>query len=203
MLKVLSKYGVKATFFVQGEFAKARPHMLRQMYQFGHLIGNHSYKHVTDFPRPKDFHQSLLRTHNIIVPYIGRENYRLYRAPGGVWTKWREQHGNSHPELRKYIGPFFWNVGGGTPNRQDDADWKCWRRGNGVTVRMCADSYYRQIIKNYNKNQASLVLLHDLNALSARMLDRVLSRLERDGVNWEFRLADDMPIVEEMAWYQF
>jgi hypothetical protein len=88
-------------------------------------------------------------------------------------------------------------VGGGSPGSQSDADWKCWRRGNGVTVKMCADSYYNQILKNYRIGQASLVLLHDVKSLSARMVDELITKLKRDGIKWEFRLADDMPIVKE------
>lgn len=199
VLNVLRDHGVPATFFVQGAFARNRPELLERMYREGHLIGNHSYEHVVDFPTGDSFQSSLLRTHQYISPFIPNESVLLYRAPGGIWNDWRAFYGNQNPTLRRYVGPLFWNVGGGSPGREDDADWKCWRRGNGVTVNACADSYYNQIIANYRKGQSSLVLLHDLKSLSARMLDRLLTRLKRSGVSWEFRLADDMPIIQEYS----
>ncbi len=199
MLDILEDHQVSATFFVHGNQAERRPHLLERMYREGHLVANHSYSHVLDFPSSSSFVNSLMVTHNIITPYIAPEGVLLYRAPGGVWNDWRSRNGNNHSTLRRYVGPLFWNVGGGSPNRQDDADWKCWRRGNGVTVNACADSYYQQILSNYKKGQASLVLLHDIRDLSAKLVDRLVRRLKRDGIDWEFRLADDMPIVREYA----
>jgi len=197
VLDVLDKYQINATFFVQGEFAKNRQYLLERMYREGHLIGNHSWSHVLDFPTQNDFRNSLLSTHNIIIPYIANEHILLYRAPGGAWNPWRSQAGNSNSTLKQYVGPFYWNVGGGTENRVDDADYKCWDKK--VPVKDCAQSYYSQIMSNYRKDQASLVLMHDLKINSAKMLDRVLYLLTKSGINWEFRLADNMPIAQEYS----
>lgn len=197
MLDILEKHQVPATFFVHGNLAARRGSLLERMYRDGHLVANHAYSHILDFPSSSSFLESLLTTDRLITPYIAPENVKLFRSPGGVWNAWRAQNGNSNRVLKEYVGPFFWNVGGGSPGRQDDADWKCWRRGNGVTVSMCADSYYRQILSNYRKGQASLVLLHDIRSLSARLVDQLVFKLRRDNVDWQFRLADDMPIVRE------
>lgn len=199
MLNVLLKHQVPATFFVHGNQATRRKHLLERMYREGHLVANHAYAHVLDFNTSSSFINSLLFVDELITPYIAPENVKLFRSPGGVWNAWRSQNGNSNRVLNKYVGPLFWNVGGGNPGRQDDADWKCWRRGNGVTVSMCANSYYQQILKNYRLGQASLVLLHDVKTLSSRLVDALLQKLEADGVEWEFRLADEMPIIQEYA----
>lgn len=199
MLDVLEDHQIKATFFVVGNQAKRNSHLLERMYREGHLIGNHSYSHEFDFPTASNFTNSLLGTHQLIAPYMPPERIWLYRSPGGIWNSWRSGNGNAHRILERYVGPLFWNVGGGEPGREDDADWKCWRRGNGVTVNSCADSYYQQIIRNYQRGQASLVLVHDLKSLSARLVNTLIKRLKRDGVNWEFRLADEIPVVQELA----
>ncbi len=199
MLDILKNYQVPATFFVHGNLAIRRKNLLERMYREGHLVANHSFSHVLDFPSSRSFLNSLLETDRIIAPFIPAENIKLFRSPGGVWNSWRSQNGNSNRILSQYVGPLFWNVGGGSPNRQDDADWKCWRRGNGVTVSMCAESYYQQILKNYRLDQASLVLLHDVKPLSARLVDQLLRKLNRDSIRWEFRLADDMPIIREYS----
>ncbi len=45
ILDVLQQYGVKATFFGIGHQIAAHPHIVRQEYEAGHTIGNHSWAH--------------------------------------------------------------------------------------------------------------------------------------------------------------
>ncbi|EIJ78768.1 polysaccharide deacetylase [Bacillus methanolicus PB1] len=45
ILEILRQKGVKATFFVVGQQAKAFPELLKQIYKEGHVIGNHSWDH--------------------------------------------------------------------------------------------------------------------------------------------------------------
>jgi peptidoglycan/xylan/chitin deacetylase (PgdA/CDA1 family) len=45
LLQLLSKYRVKATFFVNGRKAARHPELIEAILLKGHLIGNHSYSH--------------------------------------------------------------------------------------------------------------------------------------------------------------
>ena len=64
-------------------------------------------------------------THRLIESFIPGEDILLFRSPGGVWNRWRTDIGNSHPVLRRYVGPRFWNVGGGSSSSIfHDADWE-------------------------------------------------------------------------------
>jgi peptidoglycan-N-acetylglucosamine deacetylase len=45
LLDVLSKHGIKATFFVVGKLAARRPDVLKKVAEGGHEIGNHTYTH--------------------------------------------------------------------------------------------------------------------------------------------------------------
>ncbi len=45
LLDLLSIYRVPATFFVTGRRVQAYPHLVRQIIEHGHTIGNHSYHH--------------------------------------------------------------------------------------------------------------------------------------------------------------
>lgn len=45
MLEVLDKHGVKATFFLEGRWAKENPGLVNKIKEAGHEIGNHSYSH--------------------------------------------------------------------------------------------------------------------------------------------------------------
>lgn len=203
MLDALLEENVKATFFVHGNQARRKSDLLERMYLEGHLVANHTNDHVTDFPSRRSFINSTMDTHRLIERFIANENIFLFRSPGGVWNQWRTDIGNSHPVLRTYVGPFFWNVGGGSSSTiYHDADWKCWSkkgRQAGVTVKSCTESYYRQIVENYQRGQASLVLLHDIKTQSAELLRLLIKKLKTDDIEWEFRLADDIPVVREMA----
>jgi peptidoglycan/xylan/chitin deacetylase (PgdA/CDA1 family) len=45
VLDLLGRYGAKATFFVKGTLAAARPHLVRAMIDAGHSVANHSQTH--------------------------------------------------------------------------------------------------------------------------------------------------------------
>lgn len=196
VLDVLEEFNVPATFFVIGEKAARRPQDLRRIIREGHSLANHTWKHRFDFATADIFIDSLIRSHNILIPYI-KDDLLLFRSPGGIWNQWRTRLGNGNRTLKKYVGPIFWNVGGGNPNRNDDADWKCWSKG--VSIRRCSNSYIRQVYSNYEKGQASLLLMHDLKIQSADLLREVLTALDRDRVNWSFRLLNEVPSIKQYA----
>lgn len=196
VLDVLDEFDTKAVFFVIGEKAARRPQDLRRMVREGHTIANHTWRHRFDFATADIFIDSLTRSHRTLIPYIA-EDLWLFRSPGGIWNQWRTRLGNGDRLLKNYVGPIFWNVGGGNPNRNDYADWKCWSKG--VSVRRCANSYIRQIYSNYDQGQASLVLLHDLRMQSADLLREILTALDRDRTNWKFKLLKDIPIIKQYA----
>ncbi|MGY1426340.1 polysaccharide deacetylase family protein [Lysobacter sp. A289] len=45
LLELLDRHGAKATFFVVGERAQARPELVREIVRRGHGLGNHSHGH--------------------------------------------------------------------------------------------------------------------------------------------------------------
>src|SRR6184192_2934564 len=45
LLDVLAKRGVRATFFLIGQFVKMRPDIARSVASAGHVIANHTYTH--------------------------------------------------------------------------------------------------------------------------------------------------------------
>ncbi len=198
VLDVLYRYGVRATFFVVGKQAETYPHILRRIYNEGHSIGSHTYEHALDYPHAGDFLGSLLKTHREIVPYQSTSPALLFRAPGGVWNDWRATIANDNRILSEYVGAIYWNVGGGSSGRDDDADWKCWTK-SAVTPEQCASGYLSKIKRNYQRGTASILLMHDINPKSARMLEIILQRLTTDReVNWEFESLSDIPAVRHL-----
>lgn len=197
ILDTLSDYNINATFFVVGRMASKNQDIIGRIREEGHRLANHSYSHEFDFPTQDHFLNSLKGTNRQIQNYVYRSDILLFRAPGGIWNNWRAQIGNQDRELRKYVGPIYWNVGGGNPNYNNDADWKCWNKG--VSVSQCENSYLNQIYANYRRGYASIVLMHDINYKSAQMLKQLLRNLSRDQVNWKFDLIENIPAVREMA----
>lgn len=84
ILKILREKQVPATFFVTGKMVQAYPHMLKQIYEDGHVIGNHSWSHpqLTKISS-KEVERELKRTNEIIEKVIGKK-VRLFRPPYGA-----------------------------------------------------------------------------------------------------------------------
>lgn len=84
LLDLLKKYDAKATFFVVGEHAEHNPELLKRMYDEGHLIGIHNYKHYTNWLMlPKLVRQQIERTDNIVYQITGSHT-QYYRPPWGI-----------------------------------------------------------------------------------------------------------------------
>lgn len=61
ILEILEQFEVKATFFVIGKFAEEVPDLVRLIDQKGHLVGNHSYSHSSDFKRCQKVLENILK----------------------------------------------------------------------------------------------------------------------------------------------
>lgn len=85
VLAILKAHDVKATFFIVGAHAAARPDLLRQIVQEGHAIGNHSYSHAHTLPfrRPATILADIQRCSETITDIAGVMP-RMYRPPFGV-----------------------------------------------------------------------------------------------------------------------
>lgn len=82
-LDVLSKYGVKATFFCIGVNVDALPDVVKRTAEAGHLIGNHSYTHPS-LPSLDDngVLQELSKTNTAIQNATGQAPF-YFRPPMG------------------------------------------------------------------------------------------------------------------------
>ena len=93
ILDILKKTGARATFFVTGNFAKARPEFLAEMLQEGHEIAAHGVDHFirkdTDVKEAK----------RIIEESIKKESGKVYKIRG-----WRQPRMGkiNYADLKKY-----------------------------------------------------------------------------------------------------
>lgn len=81
ILDLLARYNTKATFFILGWIAEKKPALVKRIYEQGHEIASHGYKHSIVYSlSPSEFENDLLKSKNILEeltnqPIIG------YRAP--------------------------------------------------------------------------------------------------------------------------
>lgn len=74
ILNLLSRCGVKATFFTTGNFAKIRPDLIKQIIVAGHEVGCHGVDHFE--PKKSD----ILESKKILEKVVGAKVYG-YRQP--------------------------------------------------------------------------------------------------------------------------
>lgn len=92
ILNVLADYDVKATFFVLGEAAEQFPHLLEQMLEAGHVIGNHTYSHRHPWMMTCEQAKYEVTQANTVINDITGIAPRWFRPPfGRLRTAMRRQ----------------------------------------------------------------------------------------------------------------
>jgi peptidoglycan/xylan/chitin deacetylase (PgdA/CDA1 family) len=84
ILDVLTREGVKATFFLIGERAEAAPDIARRIAADGHDLGNHTWSHRSLWLcRPGETRRQIERGHEAITAAAGGAP-RFFRPPWGM-----------------------------------------------------------------------------------------------------------------------
>ncbi len=87
VLAILQQFGVKATFFDVGYLVADYPNIVRQEYNKGNIIGNHSWSHpVLTYLSAQAIQSQLTSTSNIIQATIGVRP-TFFRPPYGATNK--------------------------------------------------------------------------------------------------------------------
>lgn len=88
ILDVLQRYGVRATFFITGEWAEKNFDLSQRIVNEGHEIGNHSYDHA-DLTRlsMEDLIRQISAASASIYRVTGRQTQPLFRLPFGSYSR--------------------------------------------------------------------------------------------------------------------
>ena len=91
LLKLLSKYNQRATFFVLGKVAEKYPEIIKKISDLGHEIASHGYSHkpLWDLDK-KGFEKEIELSKNILKNITGKDS-KGFRAPNfslNKKTKW-------------------------------------------------------------------------------------------------------------------
>ena len=94
ILQLLDDYDRKAIFFLIGDKAEKHPELVKEIYEKGHTIGNHSYTHEKwfDIRSSRAMTKELKKCTEVLERSIGEE-IKYFRPPYGV----------SNPNLKKAI----------------------------------------------------------------------------------------------------
>ncbi len=153
LLDGLKERGVVASFFVTGEHAALHPDIIKRMHEEGHLIGNHTYSHISlEETNSKEFRAELVATAKVIEELIDEE-VNFVRPPYGNWEKSFEEDLNMIPVL--------WTI--------DPLDW-CTEDANLVAGRVL-----REVQEN------DIILMHDYYDSSVTAALLVVDELTKQG----------------------
>lgn len=83
----IESYGGHATFFSVGHNVAKQPDITRQLYERGHLIGNHSYNHTFGDYFKRGWIANIIKTNGVIAEACG-EAPRFVRLPWLFRTPW-------------------------------------------------------------------------------------------------------------------
>jgi peptidoglycan/xylan/chitin deacetylase (PgdA/CDA1 family) len=163
ILDTLAANCVKATYFLVGEMARARPYLVRRIYNEGHTIGTHSQNHPFGFER-----LSMDRVERQVDGGIQSVDAALgdpkalsffFRIPGFGRTTAIEHFLESK-------GLVTWSA---------DVDTDDWWRGS--TPRAIVERAMRRL----NAKGRGIILMHDIHPATVMALPLLLKQLKANG----------------------
>ncbi|OUM88386.1 MAG: hypothetical protein BAA01_08435 [Bacillus thermozeamaize] len=87
MLEILREEQVKATFFLDGSWAKKNPEWVKAIDQQGHEIGNHAYSHpAMSKLNESEMERQISQTNQVIEQVIGNKP-RYFAPPSGDFNQ--------------------------------------------------------------------------------------------------------------------
>ncbi|UCG37734.1 MAG: polysaccharide deacetylase family protein [bacterium] len=131
ILDVLAEKGLKATFFLTGEFMTRYPEVTARIAGEGHEVGNHTYSHLhlTTFEKNlrQDTHPGVDR--DVLLQEL-RKNEELYFNLTGkrMVQLWRAPYGEQNETIRRWAGEagyrhVSWTYDPKTRKSLDGLDW--------------------------------------------------------------------------------
>ncbi|ONI41639.1 deacetylase [Candidatus Epulonipiscium fishelsonii] len=154
ILDILEIHGIKATFFIVGDWAEKYPHHVKTILEKGHDVGNHSYNHPHVNKISKDeIKEDIMKAHEVIKEIADYE-MDLYRPPYGEYNDTVIEAAN---ECNYYT--VQWDV--------DSLDWK----------RYGLQPLIDKVLNHKNLNNGSIVLLHTGTEYTSYALDDIIKGL--------------------------
>ena len=178
ILKVLKENDVRGTFFVMGDSlnkSEKSKELLKEIYENGNAIANHSYSHNYKFLYPnrtlnlENFKEDYQKNEALMKEVLGQDfNTRVIRCPGG-YMSWRGMSAlkeYSEANNNKYIS-IDWNA------LNADAEGK----------KKNPDELVEYAINTSKGKEMVVLLMHDTYGKenTAKALDRIIKYYKEEG----------------------
>ena len=161
ILDALKNHGVKATFFLVGNFLETEPDLVRRMAAEGHTIGNHTYSHpdMSQISTEDAFRQELEKNESLYRSITGEEMAKLYRPPQGKYSE-------SNLQMAQQLGyhTVFWSLA-----------YVDWYQDDQPT----REEAFSKLLSRVHPG--AVVLLHSTSSTNGEILDELLSEWEALG----------------------
>lgn len=156
IIGILDKHNAKATVFAVGDWVEKNPDAIKKIYDAGHEIGNHSDTHASFSTVSREEVKKEITACNNKIKAITGENPMVVRAPGGDYD-------NKSIEVAESLDMKMiqWDV--------DSLDWKL----------LSVDEMYERVTSKVQNG--SILLFHNGVENTPEALDKILTKLEKDG----------------------
>ena len=158
ILDILAENNIKATFFLIGSKIETYPELVKRIYKEGHIIGNHTFSHSPSY---------TLWNSNKIYEDIRKTNDIIYKITGKYPLFFRPPFGVTNPLIRRAVNNRFVCIG--------------WNIRSYDTLKFLKrTSISKRIIRNIKSGD--IVLLHDNREGSDILLESVIERIKKKGI---------------------
>lgn len=164
ILDALKKHGVKATFFLVGNYFETQPKLVKRMAEEGHTIGNHTYSHpdMSKIGDIQSFQTELQKNEALYRDVLGSEMPKLYRPPQGKFCE-------ENLKMAQQLGysTVFWSLA-----------YVDWYTDDQPTSEQAFSKLLPRI------HPGAVVLLHSTSSTNAEILDELLTKWEETGYSF-------------------
>lgn len=170
ILDVLKEHGVKAAFFLVGNYMEQNPELVKRMAAEGHLVGNHTYHHwdMSKIREMDAFREELQSLERLYTEITGQTMEKYYRPPQGIYSE-------ENLKMAQELGyrTVFWSLA-----------YVDWLNDKQPTSE---EAFSKLLPRIHN---GAIVLLHSTSRTNAAILDDLLTRWEEMG--YRFGTLDEV-----------
>ena len=164
ILDTLKKHGVKAAFFLVGNYIEKNADLVRRMAEEGHIVANHTMHHydMSKISEKAAFAKELQDLEALYKEATGREMPKFYRPPQGIYSE-------ENLKMAQELGyrTVFWSLA--------YVDW------NNDAQPTKEQAFAKLLPRTHD---GAVVLLHSTSKTNAEILDELLTKWKEMGYSF-------------------
>ena len=165
ILDTLKEHGVKAAFFLVGNYIEKNPDLVKRMVDEGHIVANHTMHHpdMSKISDKEAFSKELTDLETLYRETTGKEMPKYYRPPQGIYSE-------KNLQMAKELGykTVFWSLA--------YADW------NNNAQPTKEQAFQKLLPRTHN---GAVILLHSTSKTNAEILGDLLTHWKNAGYRFD------------------